>query len=182
MALWQVGTKLPQLNHLSRTWGWRCCLSVVVTLSVSLSVHLWRNLLASCNKPLHMRRLAGYTHTHTLKLGLELATGGGSDQLQFRVQCACHKKICGSFFVFLINKIIKAITTTTRETNFVCCVGKLRCHPVADTIQDQVWVLTTNYAHATNWPPHVPRILLKQEWQRQRVKPRTKWLQKLVNY
>lgn len=124
-------------------------LSLCCSLSLSLSVHLWRNLLASCNKPLHMRRLAGYTHTHTLKLGLKLATGGGSDQLQFRVQCACHKKFVVPFFVFLINKIIKAITTT-RETNFVCCVGKLRCHPVADTIQDQVWVLPTNYAHATN--------------------------------
>lgn len=124
--------------------------SLLFSLSLSLSLSIcgvicWLPATSRCTCAAWLA-----THTHTLKLGLELATGGGSDQLQFRVQCACHKKICGSFFVFLINKIIKAITTTTRETNFVCCVGKLRCHPVADTIQDQVWVLPTNYAHATN--------------------------------
>lgn len=137
MALWQVGTKLPQLNHLSRTWGWRCCLSLPLSLlfSLSVSVHLWRNLLASCNKPLHMRRLAGYTYTHT-----RLGTCNRRRQRPVTVSGSMRlpQKICGSFFVFLINKIIKAIIkTTTRETNFVCCVGKLRCHPVADTIQDQ---------------------------------------------
>lgn len=149
MAVWQVESKLlPQLNHLSRTWGWRWRCWV---LSISLTLSLSRLSLCSicgviCWLPATSRcTCAAWLATYTLNLAWNLQQEAvASCWLQFRVQCACHK-ISGSLFFFYFGLLWRATTidkqnhqnnNSNNSKAIVIVVGKLRCRPVADTIHE----------------------------------------------
>lgn len=122
------------------------CLCCSLSLSLSIcGVICWLPATSRCT-------CAAWLATHTLKLSLELATGGGSDQLQFRVQCACHKKFVVLFCVSDKQNHQSNNNNNKRSNQFCLLCRQIKVPPGGRHDPRPGWVLPTNYAHATNWP------------------------------